>query len=305
MGHTHEQSDGTRTKRNFTAAMEFASLTAIRVARAQWRTTVHIQILHKAGVGTNDNWSVGWLLDPTGTNNTPAGVVPGYPLSRFYPPLAANNSGTLYSANLLALPGVHSKGVGSATLRVNAPGTVATLSLSFTNLTGDVTGQSINSDPYLKNPSELIFDISATKPQPNGTYLWNIAATGPLQISDILEIIAEGKAAVVIESSAFPNGEISGHFTLANGSQSFTPPPAPPVWTDDSSDPNAAARFLAQATFGASSNDIATVQALGYAGWISNQFTLPPTHALPNVLANPFQTRPICIKARSGSIPGG
>jgi hypothetical protein len=90
----------------------------------------YIEILHKAGVGTNDNWSVGWLQDPTGTNNTPAGVVPGYLLSRYYPPLPANNPGTLYSANLLALPGVVSEGVGSATLRVNAAGTQATLNFT-------------------------------------------------------------------------------------------------------------------------------------------------------------------------------
>lgn len=248
----------------------------------------YIQILHKAGVGTNDNWAVGWLLDPTGTNNNVTGVVPGYLLSRYYPPLAANNPGSLYSANLLALPGVFSKGVGSATLRVNAAGTQATLSLTFTNLTGTPTGQSINSDPYLNDPGELIFDISAAKPQPNGTFLWNLKATGPLQISDILEIIAEGKASVVIESTAFANGEIAGHFTLANGSQSFTPPPAPPAWTDDSANPNAAARFLAQATFGAGTNDIAAVQSLGYTGWLASQFSLPPTHALPNVLANPY-----------------
>ena len=247
-----------------------------------------IQILHKAGGGTNANWSVAWLLDPTGTNTTPAGVVPGYLLSRYYPPLPANNPGTLYSANLLALPGVVSDGVGSATLRVNAAGTQATLSFTITNLVGTPTGESINSDPYLSDPSELVFDISAAKPQANGTYLWNFKATGPLQTNDIQEIIAEGKAAIVIESTAFANGEIGGHFTLANGSQTFTPPPAPPAWTDDSADPNAAARFLTQATFGASSNDLATVQALGYAGWLSNQFSLPATHALTNVLAHPY-----------------
>jgi hypothetical protein len=247
-----------------------------------------IEILHKAGVGTNDNWSVGWLQDPTGTNNTPAGVAPAYLLSRYYPPSPANNPGTLYSANLLALPGVVSDGVGSATLRVNAAGTQATLSFTITNLVGTPTGESINSDPYLNEPGELIFDISAAKVQANGTYLWTITGTGPLQTSDILEIIAEGKAAIVIESTAFANGEIGGHFTLANGSQSFTPQPAPPSWTDDSANPNAAARFLAQATFGASSNDIATVQALGYAGWIANQFSLPTTHTLSNVLAHPY-----------------
>ena len=248
----------------------------------------YIQILHKAGAGTDDNWSVGWLQDPTGTNYTPAGVVPGYLLSRYYPPLPTSIPGTLYSANLLALPGVVSDGVGSATLRVNAAGTQATLNFTITNLVGTPTGESINSNPYLNDPPELIFDISAAKPQANGSYIWNIKATGPLQTSDILEIIAEGKAAIVIESTAFANGEIGGNFTLADGSQTFAPPPAPPAWTDDSADPNEAVRFLNQATFGASSNDAATVQSLGYAGWIANQFTIPPTHALSNVVAHAY-----------------
>ena len=87
----------------------------------------YIEILHKAGVGAGDNWSVAWLQDPTGTNTTPVGIVPSYLLSRYYPPLPANISGTLYSANLLALPGVVSDGVGSATLRVSADGTQAIL----------------------------------------------------------------------------------------------------------------------------------------------------------------------------------
>jgi hypothetical protein len=248
----------------------------------------YIEVLHKAGLGTNANWSVAWLQDPTGTNTTPAGVVLGYLLSRYYPPLPQNNPGTLYSANLLALPGVVSEGVGSATLRVNAAVTQATLSFTITNMVGTPTGESINSDPYENDPGELIFDISASKQQPNGTYIWNIKNTGPLQTNDILQIISQGKAAIVIESTAFANGEIGGHFTLANGSQTFTPPPAPPSWTDDSANPNEAVRFLTQATFGVSSNDIAAVQALGYAGWISNQFTLPATHALPVVLSHPY-----------------
>ncbi len=247
----------------------------------------YLEILHKAGAGTNDNWSVGWLQDPTGTNTTAAGVTPGYLLSRYYPPLPVNTPGTLYSANLLALPGVVSQGVGSATLRVSADGTQATLNFQVNNLVGAINDENIGSDPYLASISgALLYDISVFKPQANGSYLWTIKAVPNLAVSDIDELIKEGKATINIVTSAFPNGEIGGHFTLANGTQTFTPPPAPPTWTDDSANPNAAARFLNQATFGASSNDIATVQALGYAGWLTNQFSLPTNHHLPYVLAN-------------------
>src|SRR5665213_1372473 len=246
----------------------------------------YLEILHKAGVGTGDNWSVGWLQDPAGTNNTPAGVAPSYLLSRFCPPLPANISGTLYSANMLALPGVNSDAVGSATLRVNASGTQAILNYSVNNLTGSHIDH-IYSDPYLNNPTTLMFDIAAAKPQADGSYVWNIKATGTLQTNDIIEIINENKAYLAVLTTAYPDGEISGHFTIAAGTQNFTAPPAPPSWTDDSADANAAVRFLTQATFGASSNDIASVQSLGYANWINNQFLIAATHHLPFVLSNP------------------
>ena len=260
--------------------------------KSGWLTLVagqkyYLEILHKAATGKGDNWSVGWLQDPTGTNNTPAGIVPGYLLSRYYPPPPTDIPGTLYSANLLALPGVVSQGVGSATLRVSADGTQAILNFSINNLAGLPTGESVNSDPYLANPSELIFDISAAKRQADGSYLWTIKPTGPLAAADILEIINEGKAAIVIESTAFPNGEISGNFTLTSGSQTFTPPPAPPKWTDDHTQSNAVVRFLTQATFGANSADFSYVKSHGYSSWIQRQFSLPATHALKHVLANP------------------
>jgi uncharacterized protein (DUF1800 family) len=246
----------------------------------------YIEVLHKAGVGTGDNWSVGWIQDPTGTNTTPAGVVPNYLLSRYYPPLPSSIPGTLYTANMLALPGVVSDGVGSATLRVSADGTQATLNFTVNNLSGSATGQSINSDPYLSDPGELIYDIAAAKPLASGGYLWKIKGAGPLEPSDVLEIISEGMASIVIESTAYANGEIGGHFTLANGSQTFTPPPAPPAWPNDSANSNAAVRFLNQATFGASAADIAAVKAEGYSGWLTHQFALPVSHSLTNVWAN-------------------
>ena len=247
----------------------------------------YLEILHKAGTGGADNVSVGWLQDPTGTNTTPAGVVPGYVLSRYYPTPAAYIPGTLYSANLLALPGVNSAGVGSATLRVSADGSQAILNFQLNNLVGAVTAEHIDADPYLSYPAvPELFDISAAHQQTDGSYVWKIKDVSPLAAADILEILNEGKASIKIETSFAGGGEIGGHFTLANGAQTFAAPPAPPAWTEDSADANAAVRFLMQATFGAGSNDIVSVQSLGYAAWITNQFALPVTHALPTVVAN-------------------
>src|SRR6185369_1494139 len=125
----------------------------------------------------------------------------------------------------------------------------------------------------------------AATPQPDGSYVWNITASGALTAADILEIIREGKSYLNVHSAAYPSGEINGHFTFAEGSQTFSPPPPPPSWADDHSNSNSAVRFLNQATFGASPLEIASVQALGYDAWINNQFSLAATHHLPTVLA--------------------
>jgi uncharacterized protein (DUF1800 family) len=245
----------------------------------------YIEILHKSGVGAGDNWSVGWLQDPRGTNTVPAGVTPSYLISRYYPPLPVNIPGTLYTANMLALPGINSEGVGSASLRLSADGKKAILSYNVNNVAG-LHVDHIYSDPYLSFPSTLLFDIAAAKPQPDGSYVWNIKPTGPLSTNDILEIINQNKCSIVIQTAANPAGEIGGHFTAAAGSQIFIPPPPPLSWTDDSGDSNAVVRFLTQATFGPSAADIASVQALGYSNWICSQFALPATHHLPLVFAH-------------------
>lgn len=259
--------------------------------RSPWLTLVagqkyYLEVLHKAGTGSGDNWSVGWMQDSTGTNTLPGAVVPGYVLSRYFPLPVTDAPGTLYTANLLAQPGVNSTGVGTATLRVSADNSQAVLKFSFSGLTAPVTGEHIHSDPYLSSPSQIVFDIDQATPQPDGSYIWNFAPVGTLTSADLQEIVREGKSYINIHTVNYPSGEISGHFTLASGTQNFVPPPPPPAWTDDHTDGNAAARFLQQATFGPSETEIANVQAMGYDGWINNQFSLSPTHHLPLVYAN-------------------
>ncbi|MBC8096435.1 MAG: DUF1800 family protein, partial [Akkermansiaceae bacterium] len=248
----------------------------------------YLEVLHKAGAGTNENWAVGWRLDSTGTNTIPSGVVPSHLLSRYFELPPSIIPGTLYSANMLAQGTAISTAVGSATLRVSADGSQAILKYNHSGLTGPVTAKHIHADSYLgkNNQGQIIFDIDVAAPNPDGSHTWNIVPSGPLSVADIQELIKEGKSYLNVHTAMYPNGEINGHFVVAEGSRTFSPPPAPPVLANDSSSSNAAARFLIQATFGPSSNEIASVQSLGYGGWINNQFALPVSYHLSNVLAN-------------------
>lgn len=248
----------------------------------------YIEILHKAGVTTADHWSVAWLQDPTGTNTVPAGVVPGYVLAPYVETPAEEVPGTLYSANMVAQSGAVSSGVGSATLRLSADESQAVLRYSHSALSAPVTAKHIHADTYLgKNPQgQIVFDIDTATPELDGSYVWQIGPSGALTAADIVEIIKQGKAYINVHSANYPAGEINGHFSLAAGTSKFSPPPAPPAWVPDHSSSNAAARFLNQATFGASPAEIKAVRALGYPAWIEKQFKQKIGGHLTNVFAS-------------------
>jgi hypothetical protein len=247
----------------------------------------YIEILHKADAGAGDNWSVGWLQDPLGTGTTPTGIVPTYVLSPYYQPPPSVAQGTLYVADMVAGPGVTNMPYGSATLRLSADNSRAVLNFSFSDISSTVISEHIDNDPYLVSPSGIMFDISDTAPQPDGSYLWSIGPVGTLSASDVLNVLNQGKAYITILTLGYPNGELIGHFAPVDGSPSFTPPAAPPAWTDDHTSTNAVSRFLTQATFGPSPSDIASVISIGYTNWLSNQFSTPASHFLPLVLAEP------------------
>ena len=121
---------------------------------------------------------------------------------------------------------------------------------------------------------------------PDGSLTWSFTSVGGLSVSDIAELVKEGKSYLQLDTVTNTTGEVRGNFTLASGSQTFTAPPAAPSWSDDHTSADAAARFLIQTTFGPNSNEIAAVQALGYEAWITNQFGIPPSYHLPIVFAN-------------------
>jgi len=248
----------------------------------------YIEILHKAAKGANDHWSVAWLLDAYGTNTVPGGVVPGYVLAPYVETAPTEISGTLYAANMVAQSGAISSGVGSATLRLSADESQAVLRFSYSGLSSPVTAKHIHADTYLgKNgQGQIVFDIDTATAETDGSYVWQIAPSGPLAAADIVQIIKQGKSYINVHSANHPAGEINGHFGLANGTARFSPPPAPPAWVKDHSSSNAAVRFLQQATFGASAAEIKAIRSSGYEGWIDKQFKLKISGHLTNVFAN-------------------
>jgi len=287
----------------------------------------YVEILHKAGAGGGDNLAVGWLK-PGETGAAPSQVVPGYVLSPYVAPSAGPTSGTLYVATMLAQPGAVGNppgtpvnGVGTSTLRLSADENFGYMRRSYSGLTGPISQEHIHTDPYLAKPSTIVFDIDApatpgdglitnpsdpnytgTDPQ-TGTYKWTIVPVGVLTKADIIEIIKEGKAYINLHTATNGAGEIRGNYTLSNGTQTFTPPPAPPAWTDDHTTDAGAVRFLTQATFGANTADIAALKSMAsYEAWIDDQINNKgTTQHLPEVLAReiadvfgPFDVR-VCF----------
>ncbi len=261
----------------------------------------YFEVLHKAVTGP-DNIAVGWA-QPGEATTAPSGVVPGYVLSPYATPAPGSTPGTLYIATMLAQNGAVTKGVGTSTLRVSEDGSVAYMRYSYSGLSDSITSQHIHWDP--PTPGNIIFDIDTpvtvgdgliTDPNdPNyGAYKWTILPIAGLSAADIVEFLRQGKAYINLHTALYPEGEIRGNYTLANGTRTFTPPPPVPNWADndDSGTNNGASRFLGQATFGANSADIAALKAITpangktrYELWIEDQFSKAATPHLPEVLA--------------------
>jgi uncharacterized protein (DUF1800 family) len=289
----------------------------------------YFEVLHKASTGSGDNLAIGWAK-PGEATTSPSQVVPGYALSPYSAPASGSTPGTLYVATLLAQPNIvtPTQGVGSSTLRLSADETVAYMRYSYSNLTGAITSEHIHIDP---NPGhadgEIVYDIDnpsqggtpgdglITNPSdPNyGAFKWTIASHGTYTGPQILDAIKSGKAYINLHTNANTNGEIRGNYTLAEGTRTFTAPPAPGSWTDDSGTDAGAVRFLSQTTFGANPADIAALKAMSATGgdalrpasryetWIDDQFTKSATRMLPEVLAReiadvfgPFDVR-VCF----------
>ncbi len=279
----------------------------------------YFEVLHNTGTDADDHVAMGWCQDDIGTvpsvvgavNSTGAtpvipnggaglqgyplsGTVPGYAFQPYDYPANVASTGTLYACNLGPQAAATTSASGSSSLRVDASGTFAMLKFAYQGLGSPKTAYHLHVDGYdTHSQGEIVFDIDdvdSFHPEliVNGEYRWDFTPGGTFpSAASLLDAIQRGKVYLNVHSVLFPAGEIRGTFGLVDGSQA---PPNPAAYVDpgapdDHATDAGAARFLNQATFGASPSDIAYVKANGFAAWIANQLTQPNSSTSADVVA--------------------
>ena len=264
---------------------------AQRSQKSPWLSLVagkryYLEILHNTGdLGVAPHLSVAWFLDPTGSTPNPVAnggdVMPQYVFSTWDHPPTTAIAGTPYVTQLQAVDGLEqTTATGGAFLRVD--GSSAVLRLDHSGLTSGIVSKKI-----YNSADQVVFDLDAQDRNfpdhktRDGGYTWQIQ---PADRSD-LEV---GGLRLQIATVNHPTGEVSGVFRKTAGSRKAPPVPQYPVWSDLHATSDAAnSRFLTQASFGPSPEDMQFVKTHGYREWIEQQFNRPATLNLPFVLANP------------------
>jgi uncharacterized protein (DUF1800 family) len=194
---------------------------------------------------------------------------------------------TLFLAVLTPQSGAVSLGSGRATLLLAADEQTAVLRPTWSNLSTTLTGSHIHAPD-----GQIIFDIDDATPAADGSLTWDIVTTGAWTRAQILAALRAGQCYLNLHTANYPSGEIKGYIRLANGSITFTPPPAPPPLPSGPPSAADAARFLTQATYGPTTAQISTVQSQGYSAWIESQLTQPIVSHLAYVDALPGTDKP-------------
>lgn len=183
----------------------------------------------------------------------------------------------LFVATLSPEGSAQSAGSGSATLLLAADEASCIVRVNYSNLTTTKTGMHTHGPADPGTSGAILFDLDTTPPLADGSWKWTFVNSGATTVAQQVQAIKSGRIYVNVHSSKYPAGELRGHFLAANGSQTFTPPANPPALPGGTPTANEAARFLIQATYGATDAQISAVQSQGYDAWITNQFNTAQT----------------------------
>lgn len=187
-------------------------------------------------------------------------------------PQTQSTGPALYLAALTPEGTAQSGGSGVSTLLLSSDEKSAAITVNFANLTTPRMAAHIHGPADPGTNGGILFDLDDGPRDANGAFRWTFTNTGTLTTAQIVAALKTGRLYVNIHSSRYPGGEIRGHYRLANGSQTFTPPAPPPPLPSGTPTPRDAARFLTQATYGPTQTEIERVQQIGYQAWLNDQF---------------------------------
>ena len=215
----------------------------------------------------------------------------------------------------------------AVTLQINGvPGGNATVGTAVSNADGSIT---YTAPPVVPAPSNIVQLTITSVDNPTVSITQNISVMNPIPILTSANPMSfnPGPATIVLGGSQFINGAqvlvngAAAPTTFNSGSQLtatvnlsepgnldlqvLNPSPGPATSTDLIAlvngtlpvpvvSPTDAARFLEQATFGATDADIHTLSLIGYQAWLSQQFTTPPTPSEPGVEMSLIVNNPPC-----------
>jgi len=185
---------------------------------------------------------------------------------------------TLYVASIRPLPGATtSTASGTATILVNAAGTVAQISVTFSNLSSTEVVSHLQIGP------DYVFNLPTGQVNSD---VWTFTPTGTYTSASLFAALQSGNLTVAIDSANYPTGEASGTFALSSGSQTFVAPAAAPALPGGAPGTAGAARLLAQATFGPQQAEVDSLATSSYDAWITAQEALPFTSHRAAALAD-------------------
>ncbi|MBE2215944.1 MAG: DUF1800 family protein [Opitutaceae bacterium] len=235
------------------------------IVRAQSASTGHV--------------ALGWL-QPGQTGVRPFEVVPGYVLSPYVAEAAASDGSTVYLAPLRPPTGVGSAASGVASLALAADQTSATLALRFSGLSSEATNIQVYFGGADAGPTTPVRGLPRSTFE---NFTWTFGSVADLSPTDLVAALRSGNLFVLIQTADHPTGEIRGQFGPALGSAEFQPPAPPPALASGAPTAGDAARFLNQATFGATLAEIEQLQQTGFDAWFTAQLAAQRTELLPYI----------------------
>lgn len=225
---------------------------------------------------------------PNLTNNTPLSIVatvvgnPGYVVGS--PATAQVNLAAapsqLYVASIRpTAAATTSTASGTATILLNAAGTFAQISLSFSNL----SSAEVVAHLQIGSTGDYVYNLPVGQV---ANVTWNFTPTGVYSSADLVNALKSGNLYVGIDSANYPAGEARGTFVASSGSQAFFAPPAPASLPAGAPGVAGAARLLAQATFGPKQAEVDALATSSYEAWVNAQLALPFTSHRAAALAD-------------------